>query len=259
MKAQTTTRARNVVVTRSKQGNRELTRSLREVGFEVISVDTLSFLPPSDWSELDAALGRLHDYDWLVFTSRLGARFFIRRMEKLVLETRWGGRPAVAAVGSGTRESLTRAGIRVDFTPSKFLTRKLASELPTDRGRKVLLLRADIAEASMRTTLRRRGFSVEEQPIYRTRFVTGQAEADMSSVDAILFASPSAIDGFCRRITRRTLDSLMTTSVLCIGPVTARAARARGHPACETNCTPLAAIPGLSADPHSGHSIAPPA
>ncbi len=221
-------RARRIMVTRSKAGNRELTRSLRKVGFEAVSVDTLSFLPPSDWSGVDDALRRLHEYDWLVFTSKVGARFFVRRMGKLLLETQWRGKPAVAAVGAGTRESLTSAGIKVDFTPSKFLTRKLASELPTDRGRNVLLLRADIADASMRITLQRRGFSVEDRPIYRTRFVPGRAEANLRSVDAILFASPSAIDGLCNRITRRTLDSLMSTSVLCIGPVTARAAKARG-------------------------------
>jgi uroporphyrinogen-III synthase len=80
----------------------------------------------------------------------------------------------------------------------------------------------------MRATLQRRGFVVEEHAIYRTRFVPGESEADLISVDAIIFASPSAVSGFCRRISRQRLDRLLETPVVCIGPVTARAAKARG-------------------------------
>jgi uroporphyrinogen-III synthase len=219
---------RRVIVTRSKEGNREFGESLREAGFEVVPVDTLSFLPPSNWSEVDGRLRRLHEFDWLTVTSGVGARFFLRRMNKLLLERRWSGKPSVAAVGPGTRDILEDGGIRVQFTPSAYLTKKLALELPLKRGKKVLLLRSDIAQGGMLKTLQRRGFSVEEQVIYRTRFVTGEIEADLASADAIIFASPSAIEGFCSRITQPTLDSLTETPVLCIGPVTARAAKIRG-------------------------------
>ncbi len=104
----------------------------------------------------------------------------------------------------------------------------LASELPIDQGEKVLLLRTDIAEGRMLRTLQRRGFSVEEQTVYRTRFISGESEAHLGSIDAIIFASPSAIDGFCNRITQKTLHSLLATPVLCMGPVTAGAAKTRG-------------------------------
>ena len=219
---------RRIIVTRSKEGNRELGESLREAGFEAISVDTLSFFPPSNWSEVDGRLRSLHQFDWLIFTSGVGATFFIRRMNKLLLETRWRGKPSVAAVGPGTREILERAGIKVQFIPSEYLTMKLAFELPLDRGKKVLLFRADIAEGDLLRTLQRRGFLVEERAIYRTRFILGEYEADLGSADAIIFASPSAIEGFCNRITPQTVGSLIAKPVLCIGPITARAAKARG-------------------------------
>ena len=165
---------------------------------------------------------------WLVFTSSVGARYFVGRMKELALATRWKGKPLVAAVGSGTKKALEGRGISVQFTPSEYLTEKLAAELPLDQGRRVLLLRTDIAERGMVLALQRRGFSVEAESIYRTQLPSAHGDADLGRVGAIIFASPSAIEGFCRRIAQRTFDSLLATPVLCMGPITAQAARARG-------------------------------
>ncbi|MDA4117590.1 MAG: uroporphyrinogen-III synthase [Thaumarchaeota archaeon] len=226
---------RKVVITRSREGNEQLAARLGAIGFEAISIETMTFLPPEDWSQVDASLTRLGDFDWLALTSSIGARSFAERMRELSLDVPWIGKPAVAAVGDKTSETLQEVGISVDFVPSVFLTRALARELPRGRGDKVLLLRSDIADPGAVPALERAGFKVKEHAVYRTRSTAKPgdqriAEAQVADADAIVFGSPSAVGGFVARLEAGARDSLMTRNVLvvCIGPVTAEAAKEQG-------------------------------
>lgn len=220
--------ARRVVITRSKEGNEELALRLGRMGLQAVPIDTMSFSPPYDWSGIDGSLRRLKDFDWLVFTSATGAEFFARRASELSITLPWRGRPAVAAVGEKTGAALRGVGVKVGFVPSEYLAEKLADELPSNRGKDVLLLRADIANPAMTKVLAKRGFRVEEHAIYRTRLSKEGAEPDLGGAGAIIFASPSAVEGFCSGVDPKTLAQAREMLALCIGPVTAKAARGRG-------------------------------
>jgi len=236
MKAQIagTRKVTKVVITRSKKGNAELARSLEVLGFKPVPIDTIEFLPPEDWSTVDAGLNRLGEFDWILFTSPTGVEFFEQRMRALSLPVPWRGKPAVAAVGEKTSAALQKEGIGADFVPSTFLTRALAEQLPRERGKRLLLLRADIADPKVVATLERSGFIVTDLTIYRTSSVAegdGKAmEPALRGADAIVFASPSAVEAFMTRLGKPATASGLTKRLLavCIGPVTATAARERG-------------------------------
>lgn len=223
-----------VVITRSSKGNAELARSLKAVGFEPIQVDTIEFLPPEDWSSVDASLKRLGEFDWLLLTSPTGVEFFAQRMKALSLAMPWDGRPEVAAVGEKTRAALQEEGINVSFVPSEYLTRALAEQLPRGRGKRLLILKADIADPEVAATLERHGFRVTDLTVYRTSPTGGHEEEAMEpalrDADAILFASPSAVEAFMKRLDPDAAASALTKRLLvvCIGPVTANAARESG-------------------------------
>jgi uroporphyrinogen III methyltransferase / synthase len=251
-------KVRRVMITRSKQGNEELRGRLEELGFKVVALETMRFLPPGDWSPVDESLSGLSSFDWLVITSPIGADSFLQRMRWLSLAVPWvEDRPAVATVGAKTRDALRSAGVRVDFVPTEYTTRALAEELPRDRGKELLLLRADIADPDFVTSLKSDGFEVREHAIYRTDVrmadpasaAQGRDENDGSGggrdgdgddgddgddddgpVDAIIFASPSAVEAFVAMRDPARLRLLNSRGVLaaCIGPVTARAAQERG-------------------------------
>jgi uroporphyrinogen III methyltransferase/synthase len=236
MKAQVagTGKITKVVITRSRKGNAELARSLKAIGFEPLQMDTIEFLPPEDWSSVDASLKRLREFDWLLLTSPTGAEFFAQRMKALSLAMPWDGKPEVAAVGEKTRGALQREGIKVGFVPSAYLTRALAEQLPRGRGMRLLLLRADIGDPEFVATLERQGFLVTDLTVYRTSSVAGDekeaTEPAIRDADAILFASPSAVEAFMKRLDSDAEASALTERLLavCIGPVTAKAARERG-------------------------------
>jgi len=220
-----------VLVTRSHEGNSALGEKLLRIGCQPIQIDTISLAQPDDWSSVDETLGRLSWFDWLVFTSPNGVKFFLQRMKtlKLPLPER---KPLLAAVGSATAVELSRAGLWVAFVPSTYLTKALGEELPQERGSKVLLLRTDIVDPRLADTLTRRGFEVEERAIYRTvvkhRRNFDDDHQKIPELDLIVFASPSAVRGLCQVVPESELRKLRTKTAFCIGPVTAEAARASG-------------------------------
>jgi uroporphyrinogen-III synthase len=220
-----------VVVTRSRKGNAGLAKSLKALGFEPIEMDTIEFLPPEDWSRVDASLKYLRRFDWVLFTSATGAEFFAERMRVLGLALSWRGRPAVAAVGEKTSAALQREGVAVDFVPEEYLTKTMAEELPMGRGRAVLMLRADISDPKAVATLEGKGFQVTDLAVYRTSSIKEGASAEpaVKDADAVIFASPSAVEAFVGRLDAAALAALAGRALaVCIGPVTAAAARQRG-------------------------------
>ncbi|HUI01314.1 MAG TPA: uroporphyrinogen-III synthase [Nitrososphaerales archaeon] len=235
MKAQTAPRRgiTKVAITRSGKGNLELSTKLKALGYEPIPVETMEFLPPEDWSAVDGHLGRLSEFDWLVFTSATGAECFVSRLRSLSIALPPPrGRPAVAVVGAKTEEALVRQGVGVDFVPSSYLSSALAEELPTAMGKRTLVLRADMGDTRFIPRLRERGFEVADVAIYRTSALSG-SEAALRRLDeaqAIVFASPSAVGALSASLgpAGAWWPRLAALPCLCIGPVTAEAARAHG-------------------------------
>lgn len=217
------------LVARSSEGNRELSAKLRRLGFRPVSVETVEFLGPSDWSRVDEALRHSGRFDWVVLTSARGAGAFARRVRKLAL-TRKDGLPKIAAVGEMTAGRLVKEGFHVGFVPSKYLTVSLGRELPRRAGNRVLLLRAEGASEEITRALRKRRFEVTSVPIYRTRLVqTPFRGRNVGRADVALLGSPSEVSGLVRRLPPAALRDLRTKAVAaCIGPVTARAAREAG-------------------------------
>ena len=221
-------RSKTVILTRSREGNAELSTRLREIGFSPLSVDSLAFSPPADWSQVDAFLKRLATFDWLVLTSTTGVRFFLDRVAKLGLRAPWVGKPATAAVGPKTAAALEAAGLTVEFVPSSFRTLALGEELPVEYGNRALVLRADVANEGLVEKLRERGFQVGTATLYITAAPKIEELNGFGDASFIVFASPSAVRGFCSKMRPEELARLRSSKAVCIGPVTEAAAKEHG-------------------------------
>ena len=73
---------KGIVITRPERQADDLAKLLAAQGARPIFFPTIAIEPPSDWSELDAALAELESYQWLIFTSANGVRFFFERMQQ---------------------------------------------------------------------------------------------------------------------------------------------------------------------------------
>jgi uroporphyrinogen III methyltransferase / synthase len=97
---------KTAVVTRTREQASALVELLSEAGARCLEIPTLEIAPPDDFGPLDAALARLADYQWLVFTSANGVAAFFQRLFDQGLDVRALGRAKLAAIGPATAQAL---------------------------------------------------------------------------------------------------------------------------------------------------------
>jgi uroporphyrinogen-III synthase len=215
-----------VVVTRRAEQADRFCDLLREAGmtpvlFPAIQVQMLPAV------ELDAALGDLDRFEWLIFSSTNAVDFFFRRVQVLGLGLHL---PRTAVVGSATARKLEQHGIQPDFMPESFTGEALAEGLGDLQGKEVLLPRARQGRPEIVTALEDQGAKVTDIAIYDTvTAVPTREELDKlaEGYEALTFASPSSVHGFLE-ICAGEYERMAV--VACIGPVTAEAARGAGLP-----------------------------
>lgn len=217
-------RGLRVVVTRERSQAAGMTRSLEDMGAEVISFPTIEIEPPESWEEVDSAVARLAAFEWVVFKSVNSARFFLDRMDALGVLAPGRAFPRTAAVGPATARVLAERGLPVDLVPEPHTAADLAAALG-EGGGQVLVPRAEEVPASFEDTLRRGGWDVEPVVVYRTVTAAPAEEAVArlrEGFDAVTFTSGSTVRGFVDLVGAEAVGPAV---VACIGPQTAAVAR----------------------------------
>jgi uroporphyrinogen III methyltransferase/synthase len=217
---------KRIVVTRAREQASELRARLEALGAQVVELPSIAIEP------LDFVLPDLTQYAWVVFTSVNGvAHFFDRGLVASGLDTRALGNARVAAIGPGTADALSAAGINPDLLPARFVAESLLEAFPAPvvGGERVLLPRAEIARDVLPAGLRERGYEVDVLPVYRTVRAT-PADADVAlvrggDVDAITFTSSSTVQNFRDLVPSFEGEQPLVVS---IGPVTSNTARGHG-------------------------------
>src|ERR1019366_6253750 len=72
---------KRIVVTRAPEQAGALASRLGALGAGVVELPTIEIRPPADGAPLDRAIAQLDTYDWLIFTSANGVRFFLDRLD----------------------------------------------------------------------------------------------------------------------------------------------------------------------------------
>lgn len=146
----------------------------------------------------------------------------------VTLGSRW------AAVGEATARAARRAGIVIDYQAETANGRSLADGLPLTVGERILIPRADRADADLPRRLLERGASVEEIVVYRTIEGPPSSAAPLRHAlaahpAAVVVASGSAVRGWLGLADAMGLgDRARSIPLVAIGPTTGREARALG-------------------------------
>jgi len=234
-------RGRTVLVTRPRSQSDELGSKLEALGAEVIYFPTIEIVPPDSWDQLDNSLRKLDEYDWIIFTSANGARFFFERSAHLHIGIDLIGGHSICAIGSATARSIEEFGVAVALTATESTAEGALAEFvshlggePNARGLRVLIPRAKIAREVLPDGLRNLGATVDAVEAYQTlkpKILPEDLARTFSerSIDVITFTSPSTISNFAELAETKDLSQLLaTTLVACIGPITSRAAESFG-------------------------------
>ena len=229
---------RSVVVTRAREQASGLAQELGRLGADVIQCPTIEISPLPDYAELDAAIARLSEYAWLIFTSVNGVRWFWKRLEAAGKDSRALGLCRVAAIVPDTAEALDARGIRPDFIPERYVAEGVVEGLLA-RGKvdgvRMLLPRAAKAREVLPDELRKAGARVDVISAYET--IPAAARKDevldriqAGTLDCITFGSSSTVENFLSLIPAETLRAHPDVRLAAIGPVTAKTLEAHGLP-----------------------------
>lgn len=166
---------------------------------------------------------------WLVFTSRNGVRFFFEQMKKERIDIRILGICRIAVMGAGTRRELENWGCYADLLPEQSCSESLAKALceNVQYDEEICLFRAEEASDVLIKRLREKQYRVVDIPTYRTEIMWKKRELlreMLEDVDAVTFCSASAVSAFVQMTERHDL----VAKTICIGPVTAQAAKKAG-------------------------------
>lgn len=223
-----------VLVTRSRQQASVLSKLLIAEGAEPIELPTIQIEGLEDYAELDATLGNLSAYAWVVFTSTNSVEAVFKRLHTVGKDARAFGGVRVGAIGPATAASLRERGIIPDFVPSTFTTQAVAKGFTAFdmQSARVLLPRADIATDTLSNGLRELGATLHEVDAYRTTTPSNSAAKarellSSGAIGAVTFTSSSTVRNLVALLDgdASLLDGVRTIS---IGPVTSATARELG-------------------------------
>ena len=222
---------KRVVVTRGEGQSVQFVALLREAGAVPIVFPTISIVPLDDNTDLDAALQALDRYDWVIFTSVNGVKHVLVRLQALNIPSTVFANTKVAAVGPATEAMLRDQGIAVALRPAEYVAEEIMTGLGSVSGKRILLLRVDVARAVLRDQLVAAGSTVDEVHVYRSAL--GQPDAAAyaelrAGVDIITFTSSSTVRNFFTLLGDEAKLIVSHALIACIGPITAQTAREMG-------------------------------
>ncbi len=223
---------KRIVVTRARGQAEELSARLRSLGADVVELPTIEIRPAADYSALDAAIACLGSYDWLIFTSVNGVRFFLERLDASQADMR-SLRARICAIGPATRRAVERLHLKVELMPEEYVAESLLEAFAGHdlAGKRILLPRAAVARDLVPAELARRGARVDVVEAYRS-VIPEDAAARARTIftegrkpDWITFTSSSTVKNFVEAAGAAALDRIRIAS---IGPVTSATARKLG-------------------------------
>ncbi len=226
---------KRILITRAREQASSFAAVLEAAGAEVVEFPTITFTAPESWAPLDAAIGRLREYRWVIFTSANGVRFFWQRLQAAGRDIRDLAGITVCAIGPATAAALHSLGIRADIVPTEFKAEALVEAIGTDdlRGSRVLLARAAESREVIPEELTRRGALVDVVPAYRT--VKGAPDTEGlrtmlrdGKIHAVTFTSSSTVKHFLDLVGEEARELLKSVVVASIGPITAETAARHG-------------------------------
>lgn len=223
-----------VVVTRPLEVSNELQRKLEEMKLKTLSFPSIAIHKSILTKKIQKELNNISSFDWILFTSRNGVRFFMQALEELGIDTSLLQKKYIAAVGPKTAEEVKKYQLPVHFIPSEFTTEDLSKGLQEVKDKRILLPRADIATSTLTKQLEKKGALVTNIAIYNTEFTRCESNGfedllDNKQIACITFTSPSTITGFLKNCeTIKNKSAIFSLPVLAIGPVTGNALKHHG-------------------------------
>ena len=223
---------RRIIVTRARQQASDLVKRLSDLGAECLEFPTIEVVAADDLTPLAHAVQHLSTYDWIIFTSVNGVKFFFDHLFGTDKDVRALNHLHTAAIGPVTAEKLFEYGLKCDVLPQNYRAEAVVdafSKIPLD-GKKILLPRAAEARPVLPLELRNMGAEVDEVTVYLTKKVQGDTgqlinRLEEKTIDLVTFTSSSTVRNFKDLLPPDRFKQLVKgITIASIGPITTETA-----------------------------------
>ena len=224
---------RRVLVTRAAEQAAALSDALARLGAEPIIVPTIAIVPPKSFAELDQAIARLDQIDYLLLTSVNAVTAFFDRLTTLGYDHRALGHLQTVAVGPKSAATLENFGVTADLVPDDFRAEGVVALLK-DRvsGKRLLYPKAALARDLIPAELTAAGAEVIAPVAYASAVPVNAASrlqsALVEGLDLLTFTASSTVQNFVDLLDAESLQLARQVPVASIGPLTSETARKLG-------------------------------
>jgi len=238
---------RRVAVTRAREQSPELAGKLVALGAEVVELPLITVTKHIDKDPLSDVMLELGGYDWIVFTSANGVRFFMEEFLRLFDDIRALGLLRFACIGDTTAAAIRGFHLKVECQPKVATAEALAEDLIATGSldsAKVLVITGNLNRDTIVVKLEEARAIVDCLQVYKTEKTDLAAEpaaADFRArgADAIMFASSSAVQSFVDQAAALKLGKEAQRPLAgSIGPQTSETMKKVGMPIDFTAKTP---------------------
>jgi uroporphyrinogen III methyltransferase/synthase len=227
---------KKIVITRARAQASGMVSTLNNLGAQCIEIPTIKIDPPVDLTPLKTAIETIEHYDWLVFTSVNGVKFFFETLFDMGKDVRVLGHLKFACIGPVTKERLSDYGIISDILPETYRAESVVKAFSgvDIKNKKVLLPRAKKARTILPEELTRMGARIDDVVAYETGLCDdGKVELiehlKNNEIDAITFTSSSTVSNFFSLIKETDKKTVLkNVAIASIGPITSGTARSLG-------------------------------
>lgn len=220
------------VTTRSVEQSSTLHEKLYEEGAEPIPFHVLNISAAIPTPSISNLL--FNKFDWIIFTSENGVRYFFELLFKEGKDIRVFGNVKVGAIGKSSANVLRDYGIIADFIPSSFTSQTFIAEFSAKyelANLSILRIKGNFANDPISENLSKLCKQFTTFEVYKidkaTRTTEEIREIIGSQPDGVIFTASTAVNYFFDILGIDIANNfLATTKVFAIGPMTERALRA---------------------------------
>jgi len=229
MSKKLTLAGRRIAITRAREQASELAEKLEALGAEPVELPLIKISKEISKQNLADTMIELGNYDWMIFTSANGVRFFFEQFFVLFGDIRALGLIRFACIGEGTAREIEAFHLKVECQP-KIATGEAIAEALIDTGSldsaKVLVITGNLNRDTVVTKLEEARAIVDQLQVYKTEQNDLSEDASTADyrkhgADAMLFASSSAVQSYADQGSALKLATGAKIPLLgSIGPLT---------------------------------------
>ena len=230
---------RRLVVTRSRGQASELSSKLEKLGAEVIGLPLITISRNIDPQTMEDVFSEIGSYDWIVFSSPNGVRYFFEGFFEKFDDIRSLGFLRVAAVGKSTAKEIRRFYVSTDLIPDEANAESLVEALiATDSmdSAKILVVAGNLGRDILIDKLEEARAIVDRFEVYKTEAadLRENPAAKMFrelGADGILFTSSSGVRSFVDQAKSLQMeDDAIRPKTVSIGKITSATMKELGMP-----------------------------